>query len=291
MRQNIKSIYAIISLLLTTCLLSAEENARENVYACDYHCTNIEDVAQSLLNSYQDGDLFSVIDLKSATVNTYQVVWYYDKNGKFIKPALNSLASSEHANDISLKYAQSVLQNRLNPLNVPADVSPINRMKDVRSSYMLLTRPQLPTWLSRYLNDSSELKQQLAGLMADIDKLDIKGLDKVTMGVNTDLVFEDGSSAVFSVSYYGLKDITIANSEYVENSAKFASAGKIPASLSALVGEWHFSHAADAEGFIKLGKMWGANFVYADALDITKDANIKCKIVTNEAISCEVKNS
>lgn len=229
----------------------------EQVFACDLKCSNMYTEARKVSVQHADGDVFSVLDTKSAEVRSYTAVKYTDSRGELVETAaeINPTATANSAQTFFLQHRQS---HGVFTVKVPVRDNNVG-FQDVNSSSDLIIYPQNQDWVALFLESSASLSQQIEASLSELSQRINLGVD-FSMENRIVVQFEDGSTAEFT-TVTTLKNGTVyLEVMYVDGSARFVDGSKVPDTKAKYLQNWLFSQETDVRSFTRLGGLWRVKF-------------------------------
>lgn len=228
-----RRLKTLISLVMFSALLAFTQVKAEEIFACGLKCTSLYSQAQKISNSLNDREVFSVLDTKTAEVESFQVVKFADSQGKLTNSIVEINKTPEAIAEQS--FFISYIQN-LNELvvHVPENDTATG-FSDLYSSTDLIIYPQNQDWVALNLEANATLHQEIKSRFVALT-------NRINIGFNFAMEhpltaqFYDGSTADFmtltSLSTGGNIFIEVV---YVDGSARLADGSEVQDSQTSLV--------------------------------------------------------
>lgn len=276
-----KKILLIISLFLTNNFAFGNED----VFVCDVNCNDAQRQAQSLSMMYNDGDRLSVFDTKTGTATTYVAHKEFTMYGEIVE-YVTPTQTTIYAYEIANTYNQLLDSFKVTPISIPSRIDGIPS----DSASRIMTEGQLENRIGNYLRNNATALDILQARADNILSIAIQRLTTASINSIITLQFDDLSIASFEIRMNLSNGQLVENFDYVPGSAKFQNGDPIPSSADDLLGNWVFQNESDANGFVRVGTMFGFRFVPVGSQVKHCSTRMTCKKVDGVEV-CEVRQS
>lgn len=279
MKNTFLGIFALGSMLSSV----AWQSAAEQVFVCDLKCSNMYTQSRKVSVPLANGEVFSVLDTKTAEVRSYTAIKYVDSRGELIETSaeINPTQAGTSAQTFFLQHRQS---NGVFTINIPVSDTSVG-FDNVNSSTDLIVFPQNQDWVGLFLEANASLTQQIESSLNELGNRLNLGLD-FSMENRIVVNFSDGSTAEFT-TVTTLKNGTVfLEVVFVDGSARFADGSKVPDSKAKYLQNWLFSQEVDVNAFMRLGGLWRASFEQHPTC--SNRTEISCEETSEGKIECDV---
>ncbi|WP_395341783.1 hypothetical protein PN836_020070 [Ningiella sp. W23] len=238
---------------------------------------------------YNQGEIFSVVDLKNGSPRSYQAIKSIDHFGELVE-TVQPVTTTNRARVVSSSYLDYKRDFGVIPIDVPTNYNRIAGYRDVTSAWQLIENPQLSEWIGQYLTTNSSLETSLEAFVGELAELGLKKLAGMELQTEIVIKFSDSSTAAYQIEFKNQNGIAIGEAEFIEGSARFSDGSKVPTNRN-VVGNWFFSAESDATGFIRLGALWNVRFKGLG----NRDADPECKVKksscreTSDGLECDLE--
>lgn len=261
-------------------MFSFSANA-EPVHGCGVGCSNVDYKANQISINYDQGDLFTIIDFSTDTAHTYRADKYF-RFGEMFDRAIKVRTSSRGSAIVNkIKDVRLAAKNIV--INVPSDLPNTANSDQYGSSSVLITNPQSRDHIAAWLKTNADLQAQIGTLLGDLVS-DIGGAINVKLDVRVRVSFADGSTGDFSGVNEVVNGYLTRSYDFIPDSARFKDGSRLPRSVANVLGNWAFTYEGDADGFIRLGSLWGVKF--RESIQCTPTAEFKCTTDSKGEMVC-----
>lgn len=278
-----KKLIAAMAVVITVCMSFSFKANAETVFACDLKCSNMYTKARKSSIIFNDGEVFSVIDTKTAAIKSYRAVKHFDAMGVIIETAAE-IQTTTTANSTQNFFIQHRQSRGVFNITVPVSDNNVG-FSDVTSSSQLILYPQNQDWIALFLEANASLQQQIEASIAELSSRISLGFD-FSMSNRIVVQFSDKSTAEFT-TVSSLKNGTLfVEVLYLDGSARFADGSKVPDTQVKYLQSWLFNKEADVSSFFLLGALWKAKFV--ELQTCSNRTEITCTKKADGKLECSV---
>lgn len=275
---DIKRLVSIATIVLGFCSFNV---LAEPVHGCGIGCSNVDNKAKGVSMRYDQDDIFTVIDFNTDTAHTYKADKYFKYGEMWDRAIKVSTTSNAMAIINDIKDVRVAAKNLI--ISVPPNLPNTPNYDGYNSATVLLTDPQSRDHIARYLKDNANLIAQISTLLSEL-VADVGEVVNVKLDVRVRATFDDFSTGDFLGINEVINGQLSRNYEFIPDTARFADGSRMPRSLENIVGNWAFNYEGDADGFIRLGALWGVQVREAVTCRPTKE--FECRTDSEGNVTC-----
>lgn len=280
-------IKSIICIVLT---LGSSVVYAEDLWLCDNSCSSSYSLARNMSRIYNDGDIFSVININDNTASTYRVDIIY-RFGEMFETVRN-ITTTFHASS-SLNEINSAIDNfEKGSYRIPTDLPDTTYDDELNSVHDFLINRESIVPIIAWIDENPEFEERISELEdfvernpSNIESIVRKVLEDIPWTV--EIVFEDGSKmdVTFNLKAVnnedeGTTELEVVNLEFADDSAKDKKDRPVPDELSDIDDGMTFRFDNDEEFFTFFDY---SNIVFEGELDWRTRCNeVKLTVCSTE---------